>query len=264
MAAPRVLLVGTGRTAFHLGHALVRGKARLTGVMGRDPERTAALAHELACAPLAPGPPLPACDLVLLAVSDDAIGAVAKRLPRTAAVIAHTSGAQSMAVLGKPAHGGVLWPIQSLSPGAPADLAHVPLVIDSSDADARKVMLAVAHRISDRVLELPHKQREALHMAAVLASNFPVFLFARAQRILQERNLPPDLLTPLWRSVAQKAADAGPDATLTGPARRGDRKTLGKHLDLLKGDRELRRAYALLTRMILAANGHATDGLEDL
>lgn len=264
MAIPRVLLIGTGRTAFHLGHALRAAKVPLQGVVGRDAERTGALAKRLKAPAFALGGAVPTCDLMLIAVSDDAIGAVAKKLPRTQAVIAHSSGTQSMAALGRREHTGVLWPIQSLSPGVPADLSKVPLVIDSSDADARKVVRAVAQRISSRVLELPHKQREALHMAAVFASNFPVFLLAQAQRLLKEQNLPPDLLTPLWLAVAQKAADAGPDAALTGPARRGDRRTLAKHLERLKGDRDLRRAYALLSRMILRAHGHSTDGFEEL
>ena len=264
MATPRVLLIGTGRTAFHLGHALKRGKVTLTGVAGRDPAKTKDLARQFKCEAFTLAGPFPKCDMILIAVKDDAIGSVAKRLPKGSTVVAHTSGTQSMAVLGKQMHAGVLWPIQSLSPGEPVDLSNVPLIVDSSDGDARKVLLAVAQRISSRVLELPHKQREGLHMAAVFASNFPIFLLGQAQRLLKEQNLPQDLLLPLWKSAAEKAAIMGPDETLTGPARRGDRKTIDKHLDRLKSDRDLRRAYALLSRLILKAHGHPTDGLEEL
>lgn len=269
---PSLLLIGTGRTAFHLGHAFKRAGrlrpgdpgVRLVGVVGRDRERTAKLAKTLKCDPFALGDPLPKCDLVLIAVSDDAIGAVAKRIPKTKAVVAHTSGTQTMQVLGKRERLGVLWPIQSLSPGEPIDLHNVPVVIDSSDREARAVMLAAANAISTRVLELPHKQREGLHLAATIASNFPVFLLREAGRLLKAQNLDPTLVVPLWKSTAERAASIGPDDALTGPARRGDHKTIEKHMARFTGERDLRRAYALLSRMILKAHGHTTDGLEDL
>ena len=264
VSSPTVLLIGTGRTAFQLGHALKKGKARLAGVAGRDPARTQALAKKLRCEALALGQPLPSCDLMLIAVSDDAIGEVAKQLPKTDAVVAHTSGAQSMQLFNRHAHTGVLWPIQSLSPGEPLDLSEVPIVLDSSDAEARTVLLAVAQRISRKVLELPHKQREGLHLAATIASNFPVFLLREAGRLLKDQNLGLALLMPLWKNTAERAALLGPEEALTGPARRGDRKTVDKHLMRLMADRDLRRAYALLSRMILKAYGHRTDGLDEL
>jgi predicted short-subunit dehydrogenase-like oxidoreductase (DUF2520 family) len=158
----------------------------------------------------------------------------------------------------------VLWPILSLSPGAPLDLSRVPVVIDSSDREARAVMLAAAGAISTQVHELPHKQREGLHLAATLASNFPVFLLGEAGRLLKGQNLDPQLLVPLWKAVTERAALIGPDEALTGPARRGDRKTIDKHLLRLTGERDLRRAYAMLSRMILHAHGHPTDGLDEL
>lgn len=264
MAVPRVLLIGTGRLAFHLGHALKRGKAKLAGVVGRDAAKVKALAKRLRCDGFLFGEALPACDLMLVAVSDDAINAAARLLPKTKAVVAHTSGAQGMQVLGKQARTGVLWPIQSLSPGAPIDLSATPIVVDASDREARVVMLNVARHISSNVHELPHKQREGLHLAATIASNLPVFLLGEAGRLLKEQNLDPALLLPLWKSSTERALAVGAADALTGPARRGDRKTVDKHLLRLKGERDLRRAYALLSRMILKAHGHPTDGLEDL
>lgn len=264
MPSPTILLIGTGRTAFHLGHALKRGKAKLAGVVGRDADKTHALASKLKTGAFALGGTLPKHDVALIAVSDDAIGAVSKKLPVGKAVVAHTSGTQGMQVLGRRPHTGVLWPVLSLSPGEPLDLTDVPVVIDSSDREARTAMLATARAISQRVHELPHKQREGLHLAATIASNFPVFLLGEAGRLLKGQNLDPQLLVPLWKAVTERAARIGPEEALTGPARRGDRKTIDKHVLRLTGERDLRRAYTLLSRMILKAHGHPADGLEEL
>jgi predicted short-subunit dehydrogenase-like oxidoreductase (DUF2520 family) len=250
--------------AFHLGHALKRGKVKIAGIVGRDAAKVKVLAKKLRCEGLMFGDALPASDVILIAVSDDAINTAARLLPKTEAVMAHTSGAQGMQVLGRQARTGVLWPIQSLSPGEPMDLSDTPIVVDASDREARSIMLDVAGRISSKVLELPHKQREGLHLAAAIASNLPVFLLQEAGRLLKEQNLDPGLLLPLWKSATQRAALMGPEEALTGPARRGDSKTIEKHLLRLNRERDLRRAYALLSRMILKTYGHDTDGLEEL
>jgi predicted short-subunit dehydrogenase-like oxidoreductase (DUF2520 family) len=260
---PSVALIGTGRMAFHLGHALLRAGVVLKGVSGRDQGRVDALAAGLGCVPYLL-PRVPEADLLLLAVSDDALQAVAKQLPAGDHVLAHTSGAQDHAILGMTAHRGVLWPIKSLSPGKPADLSRVPLVVDASDERARTVLLDVARSISGKVVELPLEKRRTVHLAAVLASNFPVFLLREAGRLLEQEDLSPDLLLPLWKAMAAKAADVGPDQALTGPARRGDLRTIKRHLDRLEDDTDLRRTYALLSELILKAYHPRKRGITDL
>lgn len=260
MPAPSILLIGTGRAAFHLGHALRKASINVVGVVGRDAERTASLATRLGTAPIALGTDLPKADMILLAVRDDAIAEVSDRSPLSTAVVVHTSGAQPLDGVARHPQHGVLWPVQTLSEGEPMDLRNVPLVIDANNEEARAVIKDVAQRISDRVLELAHEQRQRVHLAAVLTSNFPVFLVREAQRSLAEQGLPADLLEPLWSATAANVLSKGPDASLTGPARRGDDKTIQRHLDLLKDDPELRRAYALLSELIQRTYGGDHDG----
>ncbi|MEO8591143.1 MAG: Rossmann-like and DUF2520 domain-containing protein [Flavobacteriales bacterium] len=260
MRTPTVLLIGTGRMAYHLGHAMVKAGVTVVGVAGRNSERLADLARFLDRPSFRLGHALPEAELILVATSDDSIAEVAGALAVANTVVAHTAGAMALDTLAPHAHRGVIWPIQSLSHGAPADLKDVPLVVDSNSDPARDVMLRLARAISDSVYELPHEQRELLHLAAVLTSNFPVFLVGEAQRLLRQQKLPPDLLMPLWRSTANKVSTIGPEGSLTGPARRGDATTIQRHLDLLTAEPDLRRAYALLSDMILRAHGHRNDG----
>jgi predicted short-subunit dehydrogenase-like oxidoreductase (DUF2520 family) len=258
-----VALIGTGRMAYHLGHGLVRAGVPLVGVSGRNATKARELAEALGC----PGfalPEVPKADLWLIAVSDDAIRAVAELLPQGDHVLAHTSGAQDDEILGARAHRGVVWPIKSLSPGEPDDLSRVPLVVDASDARAREVLLDVARSVSGTVVELPLEKRRVLHLSAVLAANFPVFLLREAGRLLQAEGLYPDLLIPLWKSMSAKAAEVGAEQALTGPARRGDLKTIARHMERLDGEPDLRRTYALLSELILKAYHPQQRGIKDL
>ncbi|MFZ1685906.1 MAG: Rossmann-like and DUF2520 domain-containing protein [Flavobacteriales bacterium] len=260
----RILVVGTGRAAHHIGQALKRGGNAFVGVVGRDTTKAAALANTLGAVAFPFGAMLPESDVVLLAVSDDALAEVAARIPLTQAILVHVSGAKPLDVLLPHARRGVLWPVQSLAAGATVDLSQSPLVVDAGDETTKLALLALARGISQRVLELEHSDRLVLHAAAVFASNFPIFLLGEAQRLLREHDMPGELLLPLWSNSAQRAATIGPVQALTGPARRGDLDTLQQHLALLTADPDLRRAYALLSRSILKAHGHPTDGLEDL
>lgn len=260
----RVLLIGTGRAAYHIGRAIMTTGHNVVGVVGRDEAKARSLAGELGTGSMAFDATWPSHDVALIAVSDDALVEVAAKIPKSDAIVCHVSGAKSMGVLEPHQHRGVLWPVQSLAEGAQVDITKSPLVVDASDDQTRANLLILARSISQRVLDLDHNDRQVLHAAAVIAGNFPVFLLAEAQRLLSDHDLPGELLLPLWTNSTARAAALGPRQALTGPARRGDVKTLQAHLDLLTADPDIRRAYALLSRSILKAHGHPTDGLEDL
>ncbi len=251
----RILLIGTGRMAYQLGHAITGAGLPLVGVAGRDLSKREALARTLGTRAIDLGKPLPAADLILIAVSDDAISAVAAALPASDAVVAHTAGAVDLEVLLPHAHRAMLWPIQSLGHGAPMDLREVPMVVEAIDEKSRVVMRDLAARLSEVNIELSLAQRRRVHLAAVLTSNLPVWLFREAQRLLREEKLPPGLLDPLWKTTAQRAATFGPEHALTGPARRGDQRTVQEHLELLKHDPDLRAVYELLSTQILRTYG---------
>ncbi|MBV6405005.1 MAG: DUF2520 domain-containing protein [Flavobacteriales bacterium] len=254
-----ILLVGTGRAAHHLGHAIVNSGRKLVGVAGRTAAATDALARSLGTAAFALDDALPEASLTLLAVSDDAIAAVASRLGARNGTVAHLSGATDLDRLLPHAHRGALWPVMSLSPGDPLDLRTVPLVVDANGAPAREALLALAQGLSGHVVELTTDQRRLVHLAAVLTANFPVALFAEARALLHRHAIGPDLLTPLWTSTAAKAATAGPEAALTGPARRGDRGTLERHQAMLANDPRLQHLYRSLSELIATRHTAQAD-----
>ncbi|MBX2981473.1 MAG: DUF2520 domain-containing protein [Flavobacteriales bacterium] len=244
-----VLLIGTGRLAFHLGHALRRSGVELAGVVGRDMGKTQELAKALECPAFGLADALPPADLRMLAVSDDAIATVAEGLPRDGTPVVHASGSKSLVLLSGHAHRGVLWPIQSFSPGPPIDFSDVPLVVDADDAGTLSKLQALAGRLSSTVVHLPFAKRQRLHLSAVITSNFPVFLLREAERLLLDHGIDPGLVHPLWKASSEKAL-LNADQAVTGPARRGDVKTIEQQLQLLSDEPDLRRAYAALSDLI--------------
>lgn len=235
----------------------------LAGVAGRSKERAAALAQELGTEAFGQDEVLPASTLRILAVSDDAIPEVAARLPADSTPVVHLSGSKPLGLLAPHGHRGVLWPIRSFGHGEPMDLRTVPLVVDADDAGTLALLQALARRLSGRVVHLPFEQRQWLHLSAVLASNFPVFLLREAERLLHGRSINPELIHPLWVAAAEKALH-GADRAVTGPARRGDEGTIAQQLQLLEDEPELRRAYEALSLLILHTYHPRPRGTEDL
>lgn len=260
----KILIVGTGRVAFHLGHALNHAGHDLIGIVGRNKEHVGSLATRIGVQPFSLNDPLPSAEAILIAVSDDAIADVAMNIPISDAVLIHTSGASDLDKLLPHPDRAVLWPLMSLSPGEPMPFNHVPLVVDGNTDRARQVVRSLAESLSGQVSELNHQQRELVHAAAAISLNFPLHLLARAQDLLKEQGIDPAILLPSFVAMAQKAASIGASEALTGPARRGDLGTIHHHLDRLTADAELRAAYARLSSMILRAYGHPDHGHTDV
>ena len=79
-----ILLIGTGRMAYHLGHALNQARLPLIGVAGRDAEKLSDIARFLGCAPHRLDRALPPADLVIIATGPMTNLALALKLSATA------------------------------------------------------------------------------------------------------------------------------------------------------------------------------------
>ncbi|AMJ64531.1 Rossmann-like and DUF2520 domain-containing protein [Hymenobacter sp. PAMC 26628] len=231
----RVGLFGAGRVAGQLGPALVAAGHAVAFVWSRHGATAEALAAVLPGAAVLPdlGPPLPPADVYLLAVPDAAVAPVLAAVAWPAgAVVAHLAGALPLAVFeSQPeVRGGVLYPLQTFSPGRAVDWAAVPLCVEAADAGAQNLLLALARSLSSDVRPLASADRLRLHVAAVFANNFTNHLLGVADALLAEAGLPAALLAPLVRETVDKALAAGsPFAVQTGPAARRDVPTLGAH-----------------------------------
>jgi predicted short-subunit dehydrogenase-like oxidoreductase (DUF2520 family) len=200
-------------------------------------------------------PPLPPADLYLLAVPDAAVATLLASIPWPKdALVAHVAGALPLPVVASrpDLRGGVLYPLQTFSPGRAIDWATVPLCVEGSDPAAGQTLENLARSLSLHVLRLSSAQRLQLHVAAVFANNFTNHLLGIADALLAEAGLPAELLAPLVRETVAKALANPPFAVQTGPAARRDAPTLAAHQAALAAHPEWQALYAQLTASIQA------------
>lgn len=199
--APRIAVVGSGR----LGTALHRA---LT-----------AAGLDAGARPLTRGASPDAVEVVVLCVPDREIPAAAAALAPGALVV-HTSGAGSLALVVPHARRGVLHPLMSVPHGETPLEGAFCAVRATTEPDAQ-LLRDLARRLGMVPFEVAEADRTAYHAAASLASNALVALELAAAELAATAGVPAGALQPLARaSLAQVNAD-GP-AALTGPAARGD------------------------------------------
>ena len=251
-----IALVGSGNLAWHLGPALENAGHSIRQVYSRNKKNAKKLIERLYAAELNTDLNFAdvSLDLVIIAVSDDAIEAVAQELvlPESA-ILVHTSGAQSLEKLGYAAAEavGVFYPLQTFSKQKKVDFEHIPILIESEDKSARKTLHRIAASISQSVYEVDSSQRAYLHIAAVFACNFTNHMISIAEQLLGEQKLPKHILSPLISETINKALEIGASNAQIGPAQRGDLQTLEKHMALLSGNQELAEIYRLITQHII-------------
>lgn len=195
-----------------------------------------------------------AVDLCLLAVPDDQIASVADRIPAHVKLIAHCSGAAAMDDLPFGRAVGVWYPLQSFSRGRKVDLSQVPICIESREANDLSLLRGVGEAVSDHVIEVNSQQRAALHLAAVWVNNFVNHLYTIAASGLKANDLTIELLRPLMKETLSKIEEMPPALAQTGPAKRGDHKTIEKHLSMLDGT-EFGALYRQLSESIIYTHG---------
>lgn len=241
--------------AYHLGIRLQECNLNVVEVYSRTKENAIALAKQLKVQSTTQLIDLKQnSDLYVLAISDYAIGKVTRELvsilPEKAFVV-HTSGVTPSSVFEDEFENyGVFYPLQSFSKSKAADFEQIPICVDASKDDLLAQLKDLAQQISPKVYEINDEQRAHLHLAAVYANNFTNYLFHIAHQILEQQNIPFDLLKPLILETAQKVQQNIPKLMQTGPAVRGDEVSIKRHLDLLENHSEWTQIYKLLSRRI--------------
>ncbi|MBP5704368.1 MAG: DUF2520 domain-containing protein [Paludibacteraceae bacterium] len=131
---------------------------------------------------------------------------------------------------------GVVYPVQSFSKQRAVDLSHTPFLIEATIQSTLEKLRSLVATVSDRCYDATTKQRNALHPAAVFASNFANHMYAIANRLMEKNGLPFEILIPLIQETAQKVTEVHPVAAQTGPAVRGDEVVMSKQEKGLTAD----------------------------
>lgn len=256
-------IIGASRLGTTLALALERAGHSVAAVASQRPHSAQSFASRLAAAvALDPAGLVRRCQLVVLAVPDGAVAALASGLPwvRGQAVV-HCSGALELSALDAAracgALRGCLHPLQSFPErfGAAQRFAGITCGVEADGAlEARLHALCTA--LGARPLPLAGVDRARYHAAAVLASNYVVALHAAAAQAWTLAGLPPErareALAPLTLGAAENVERLPLHAALTGPIARGDAATVAGHLTALREAPELYELYVRLASALLA------------
>ncbi|MEH0154288.1 Rossmann-like and DUF2520 domain-containing protein [Limibacter armeniacum] len=250
-----VTLVGAGNVAWHLGAALEDAGLVVDVVYSRNYSNAKALAERLYDA--VPTDSLDfsesKSELFILMVSDNVVQQVAEEmtLPSSGAIVVHTSGAVPLEALANAGlYVGVFYPLQTFSKGKKVDFSKISICIDSKSERILDMLAEMAYKLSKKVYHLNSEERRKLHVAAVFACNFTNHMMTIAQEVMESNGMHFEMLEPLVRETVDKAFAIGPDKSQTGPAIRGDSKTIGKHLEELDGKARYQEIYKLVSESI--------------
>ncbi|HJW28256.1 MAG TPA: Rossmann-like and DUF2520 domain-containing protein [Saprospiraceae bacterium] len=250
----KIVCIGAGRLAHQLMPELERAGCEVIEVYNRTPDAGQYLVRSLKAATyqgdiskITTGG-----DIYFFAISDDGIGPLAKQVSDLAndhSIFVHCSGILSLNVLPFKRR-GIFYPLQTFSATHTVDWLNTPILITTDNDDVLNQLNSLAHQISDKVYDVPGRDKAIIHLAAVFANNFSNHMLTLAEEICLDHHLSFEILKPLIRETFEKALTAGPSQSQTGPAIRGDEKTIKKHLTLLADQMELKALYQAITKSI--------------
>ena len=250
----RIALIGAGNVATHLGVALQKAGWSIAQVYSRTEASASGLANRLevpfvtsldeVCTD---------ADVYLVMVKDavlqDLIPALVKG--REEAFFVHTAGSMPMSVWENQAiRHGVLYPMQTFSKAREVDFSSVSFFVEANGGPELELLKSMAGALSPKVYEATSAQRTYLHMAAVFACNFANHMYALSARLLEKNGLPFDAMLPLIDETARKVHELHPNVAQTGPAVRGDENVMGKHLEMLSDEPEIKEIYKMISDSI--------------
>ncbi len=147
-----------------------------------------------------------------------------------------------------PKNVSVFYPLYSFNSALPVNWNAVPVFLESPNDFLFQLVQELP---VENVYSLNSKQRNLLHVAAVFANNFTNAMMIAAQELLKSNsNLKFEFIQPILNQTFEKLQQHNAIDIQTGPAKRGDKVTIEKHLNILQSFSEERILYEAITKYI--------------
>ena len=249
---PKIVVIGCGRLGRQLIGAFIESGTNVIQAYNRTKKRAQKISVEFNIDCVSElSEILRSADFYIVSVSDRAINDVSKELDvHDKAVVVHTSGNAEINLLNKHKNYGWFYPLDTYTDSVKTDFSQCPFLIEGNHTGCKEKIESLAKVLSERIYHIDASRKSYLHLAAVFANNFTNKMLGVSQEILEENNLPPEVLNKLIESTFKKVKTNHPNSVQTGPALRGDLNTLKKHLYLLKDDPDLLAIYRRLSLLI--------------
>jgi predicted short-subunit dehydrogenase-like oxidoreductase (DUF2520 family) len=254
--ASSVSLVGPGRAGKAFARSWIEAGGNLSEVIARDSSRAGDGAREIGGgSPRGLDEPHADCDILVLAVPDDAIAPAARSLAGRlrCRVAFHFSGALAAGALDPLGSSGTA--VGSLHPlrvftGASGETWRGALVAIEGDNDAVEIGENLVRAIGGRARRITPEAKPLYHAAATLAAGGTAAVVSLATRAWAQVGIPEEEARPALAGLAARAAEAaasrGFEEAFTGPVARRDVGTVRAHRDALAALPDAGRLYALL------------------
>jgi predicted short-subunit dehydrogenase-like oxidoreductase (DUF2520 family) len=249
----RIVLVGSGNVATHLGKALYQAGVNIVGVYSKTYSHACELASFLKAYPTDRIEELPDAEIFLFAVSDNALSNVIQQVAQRFShrTFIHTAGSISLNVFaGCALNAAVMYPMQTFTKSLTVDFKGLPIYIEATNEATYSLVEQLALSLDADVKKLTSDERQWLHLAAVFACNFANHCYTLAAEVMQHVNLPFSDLIPLIETTTKKLYTTHPILGQTGPALRHDTVVMDKQIKLLADDELKQKIYSLMSRSI--------------
>mgnify|MGYP001206651386 CR=1 FL=1 len=248
-----ISFIGSGNVATVLAKLAVQAGHTIHQIYSRQPAHAEQLARQCGAQAISQWAQVNTQGLhvLIISVSDAAIGAAAQQLASTHCMVVHTAGTVSRQVLaGLSPNYGVLYPLQTLRANQPLPSTPLPLLVDAATPDDLAFLQNFAQSLSKLVATASDEQRRHAHLCAVICNNFTNHLAAFAQTYANAHGVDFNLLQPLLYQTFTNISQGLAPQVQTGPAQRGDISTMEAHLALLAQYPLAQKWYEALSRSI--------------
>jgi predicted short-subunit dehydrogenase-like oxidoreductase (DUF2520 family) len=248
----QVTIIGTGNVATVVGRLLVQQGHAVLQVYGRDQLKAHALAKALGGIGVSDMADInDHADLYLIAITDDALPAIAAKLSVGDKLVVHTAGSVSKEVLRDASTNyGVLWPMKMIRKSMDG-LGSVTIVVDGNTESSCRSIETIARMISTNITRAGDAQRLRMHMLAAVVSNFPNHLYRLAADYCAQQGIDFAVFYPIMEATVQQATQTHPADVQAGPAFRGDKDTMEKHQAMLVQHPQLQQLYTAISNSII-------------
>lgn len=247
----KIVFIGAGNLATRLSLAMQRVGMQIGQVYSHTSENAKLLADKLGCPWTTDLSALQAdADMYVFSLKDTVLADVIAQVKPNNGLWIHTAGSMPMDVFeGYVARYGVLYPLQTFSKGREVSFDVIPIFLEANTKKDAGYLKKIASALSENVRFMSSEKRRSLHLAAVFACNFTNHIYALSYKLLEQEEIPADVLLPLIDETTAKIHAMPPVAAQTGPAIRYDENVINKHLAMLD-DPDMKEIYQLLSRSI--------------
>ena len=234
----KIVILGSGNVAFHLAKVFHQKNIPVSQIFGRNEADLKNISTQFNI-PFSTHI-IDDADFYIIAVNDDSVSEISKKITSENCVVAHTSGSLPIDILQGTYRKASFYPLQTFSKSKELDYSEIPFFLEAETGEDLEMMKNLVSKISHNVIESNYEKRKYIHLTAVFACNFVNHLFAQAKEISDSQEIPFQYFLPLIEETTAKIATIDPKLAQTGPAVRNDERILKLHEDLLSDPEKLK------------------------